>query len=304
METKSLKKYEKHSKESGIYKATCTTNGKFYIGSCANFKKRIYQHEYSLNNGNHGNLKFQNNWNKYGAAAFVWEILEIMPNSTELERQLREQWYLDTLWCESILNIRKTTDKVTYRKSVGEEVREAQRQRAKTDPRVVATQFKPGHKALKGKENPLFGRPGANLGKPLSEGHKKKIGEANKKKTKEVWQRPGHTEKMSLAHKGQHSSIATEFKSGKEHPYYGKTSPMKGKKHSDEFKKNRSESLKKKIDNICLVAPNGEIYHEIHGIGEFAEKHGLNSYYLSLLIRGMKKSYKGWTCSKIAETSI
>lgn len=53
--------------------------------------------------------------------------------------------------------------------------------------------------ATSGKNNPMYGKPGTNLGKKFSEEHKKRIGEANKGKKRSLEAR----QKMSLAQKGK-----------------------------------------------------------------------------------------------------
>lgn len=87
----------------GVYKITCTTNGKFYIGSasCVNgsstrigFLGRVNQHILKLKNNKHHNLVMQNSFNKHGSDSFVFEIIEFCDYGKCLER---EQFYLDSL---------------------------------------------------------------------------------------------------------------------------------------------------------------------------------------------------------------
>lgn len=204
--------YNNQSKQSGIYKITCIANNSFYIGSCKEFKRRYRGHLGSLRRGTHHSKKMQNVFNKHGENSFVFEVIEVMIGSTELERQTREQWYLDHLWSKAILNIRKNTDKVKYRKPVSQEFKEAARERARTNPAMIANRFQEGHHGLKGENNPMFGKPSPTKGKPLSEEHRRKIGEKNRQRMLELWSDPKYAEKMSKAHLGKHSSPDTEFK--------------------------------------------------------------------------------------------
>jgi group I intron endonuclease len=59
-------------------------NGKYYIGSSTSFERRVWSHKYELKNGKHKNPKLQAAWNKYGEAAFVFEILETVAEEENL----------------------------------------------------------------------------------------------------------------------------------------------------------------------------------------------------------------------------
>jgi group I intron endonuclease len=82
----------------GVYKITNTTNGKCYVGSCADLKRgmkhRWWRHVYKLKRQNHPNPHLQNSWNKYGENSFAFEILEeCLPEYC----LILEQHYMDTL---------------------------------------------------------------------------------------------------------------------------------------------------------------------------------------------------------------
>jgi group I intron endonuclease len=79
---------------SGIYKITCTVTGKFYIGSTANLRKRLYEHFRTLRHNIHSNPKLQYAFNKYGEECFVAEALELVLTPFLLDR---EQYWLDKL---------------------------------------------------------------------------------------------------------------------------------------------------------------------------------------------------------------
>lgn len=75
---------------SGVYRIEI--NNKSYIGSTVNIHQRWKQHKTNLNCNRHDNQYLQNAYNKYGNAKF--EILENMPNATDIELRNRENYYM------------------------------------------------------------------------------------------------------------------------------------------------------------------------------------------------------------------
>lgn len=80
---------------SGIYKITCSGNGKVYIGSATNFCTRWSMHLHDLRNNKHHGDYMQNSYNKYGEESFQFEILEYVEDVDKLI--VREQYWLDTI---------------------------------------------------------------------------------------------------------------------------------------------------------------------------------------------------------------
>ena len=78
----------------GIYKITCLSTGKYYIGSSLNIKGRFLKHKSDLKIQKHGNKHLQKAWNKHGATNFTFEILQICDPAIRLEI---EQSYLDAV---------------------------------------------------------------------------------------------------------------------------------------------------------------------------------------------------------------
>lgn len=62
-----------------IYRITNMINNKYYIGSAESFARREWQHKYKLKRGEHTNPHLQASWNKYGGDAFIFEIIEEIP---------------------------------------------------------------------------------------------------------------------------------------------------------------------------------------------------------------------------------
>lgn len=62
----------------GIYKITCRSNGKIYIGYTNCFKKRWREHQLALRRNRHENSIITRCYAKYGLESFTWEIIEII----------------------------------------------------------------------------------------------------------------------------------------------------------------------------------------------------------------------------------
>lgn len=63
---------------SGIYRLTCTKNGRFYIGLAQNVLRRWAGHKGLLRKGIHGTREMQRDWDAYGELAFSIEVLEVV----------------------------------------------------------------------------------------------------------------------------------------------------------------------------------------------------------------------------------
>ena len=78
----------------GIYIIINTKNGKRYVGSSINIRKRLWEHRANLRHNHHDNQHLQNAWNKYGEQSFEYSVLEVC---SQEERFSREQFYVNTL---------------------------------------------------------------------------------------------------------------------------------------------------------------------------------------------------------------
>lgn len=77
----------------GIYAITHEATGRRYIGSAVNVDRRWSQHRSELARGVHKNPKLQSAWNKYGADAFTFSVLELVVETPDLVPA--EQRWLD-----------------------------------------------------------------------------------------------------------------------------------------------------------------------------------------------------------------
>jgi group I intron endonuclease len=68
-----------------IYKIINTANNKFYVGSTTNTKERFRTHRNRLRKNRHHSQHLQAAWNKYGEQAFVFHVIESVPEGESLQ---------------------------------------------------------------------------------------------------------------------------------------------------------------------------------------------------------------------------
>lgn len=209
--------------KSGIYKILNKINGKFYIGSAINFKRRFARHARLLNTKEHPNEYLQNAWNKYWSISFEFIILQYVENKADLIKY--EQVWLNFTRCydrEVGYNICKIADNRTgilHSAAAKIKMSEANKGRIKS-PEWQAKITS----ALTGKKrDPSVGKAHSERmkGRDISEQTKinMAVGQAGRKHSQES------KDKRSLALKGR------------------KVGGMKeGYKHSEEAKKKQSEA--------------------------------------------------------------
>lgn len=213
-------------KITGIYKITCLSNNKIYIGSANNIYKRWNEHIWELNNQKHDNKHLQDAWNKYGEENFVFEIIEECNKDIKLDR---EQYYLDLY--------------EPYNRDKGFNI--AKNALAPMDGRKHSEETKKHFsETRKGELHPWWGRHHSEeTRRKLSEIHKGlQAGENNPFYGKH------HTDeakrKVSEANKGKHRT--EEQKQHLSEVFSGSNNPFYGKKHSEDNLKKMSENRKGK----------------------------------------------------------
>lgn len=80
--------------KTGIYKITCTVNGKIYIGSSIDIARRFREHRSKLKNKTHNNKYLQRSWDKHGKENFSLSIIEECKENDLIKR---EQYWIDEL---------------------------------------------------------------------------------------------------------------------------------------------------------------------------------------------------------------
>lgn len=200
---------------SGVYRITNMVNGKFYVGSAADVKARWRAHRWALNAGRHSNSKLQRAWDKYGADAFVFSVLETVPDVARLLQ--REQEWLDIFECVLVgYNIALVAGSPTRGLKASEETKAKMSAAMKGRPGVspsAETRDKLSAK-LKGRklsDETRAKMSASRMGRKFSEESKAKMSASAKGKTKSE----AHRAALAAAQTGKKDSEETRLAKSK-----------------------------------------------------------------------------------------
>lgn len=186
---------------SGIYKIINKVNGKYYVGRSANLIRRWIDHKKSLNGGYHKNAHLQSAWNKYGADAFEFVVIEYIDESLlkEIEQKYINKFIEDRKnGIDDCYNISESSESGGFiSEEVNKKISEAKKGKTLTiESRQKISKSNKGKKrseetrkklseSLKGKytgeKSPMYGKTGVLnhlYGIPLSTDHKRKISDS------------------------------------------------------------------------------------------------------------------------------
>ena len=207
----------------GVYKITCLSSGKYYIGYSKEINKRFHTHKMLLRGSRHFNILLQRAYDKYGFDDFTFETLHTC--NTIDEAKLLELQYLDDI------NIRHLLYNMHYNNSGGDLLthhpnRTEIIEKRKRSCRIMIDGLTPE------KRKEIFGQ---------------KIGEKNgmygRTHTDEVKKRSSEIHKGNTYCKGKKASDETRHKlSIVASQRIGDANPFYGKHHSEETKQKLREA--------------------------------------------------------------
>lgn len=220
-------------KISGIYKIINKINGLYLVGSSKNLNGRDCrwkQHKKDARKNKHCNPKFQNAWNKYGENCFEFVIVEKVEPIEKLLLET-EQKYLDIAKMEKdkCYNLCFIVNRgPEWTDEMKEKISNFHKNRIKSS---LECQHISESKR---------GKPAHNKGHPISDEQRQKLSKINmgKKLSEEV------KKKISMANKGR--IVSEETKKKLRNANKGQVPWSKGKKLSDENRKNKSIGAKKR----------------------------------------------------------
>jgi len=269
---------------SGIYKITCTANGKIYIGSSINLHKRWNEHQRHLLNNHHHSPLLQRAYNKYGKEKFILEIIELVMPWSLIDR---ENYWLETL--------------KPYDNKIGFNI----------SPRAEAGMNGRKHTPESRKKMSI-----AQTGKKHTLEQKEKIAAVHRGKTKT----PEAIAKTAAFHRGRKRSPETVERiriavTGRKCSDKSKavTSVLhKGKIVPKEVRakisashmgiKSSPESITKRIlslgNHYEVFSPLGEI-SEVYNLNQFCKDHKLSQSRMSAVSRGEQDNHRGWKVRRI-----
>jgi len=95
--------YKETPRQAGIFQIRNIQTGKILLGSSTNLHGPLNKHRFMLSIGSHDNAVLQQDWNRFGADAFTFEILEIVkPNDDPIFNIDDELTLLEQIWIEKL----------------------------------------------------------------------------------------------------------------------------------------------------------------------------------------------------------
>jgi len=105
METRSEIKraYKEAPRQAGMFQIKNTVTGRVYLGSSLNLHGPLNKHRFTLKYGSHDVTALQKEYNEFGAAAFVFEILEVVKPSEDPAFNLEDELSkLEQAWIQKL----------------------------------------------------------------------------------------------------------------------------------------------------------------------------------------------------------
>ena len=97
------REYKEREKPAGVFQVKNTVNGKVLLGSSLNLEGPLNGHKFMLTIGAHRDKVLQQEWNKYGADKFVFEILEVVKVKDDPSFNLSDELtLLEQIWLEEL----------------------------------------------------------------------------------------------------------------------------------------------------------------------------------------------------------
>jgi len=235
-----------------IYKIINTENGKFYVGSTTNTKERFRTHRNRLRKNRHHAKHLQAAWNKYGEQAFVFHVIQTVPEGESLQ-EAENVWLAEHVGKEHCYN--KSRYSESPMRGVAKE----------NHPCFGVPKSEEQRQAISQALKDFYGQDITNhprFGKQHSEETKAKISQKKKLNPVRYWQGKERSEetkaKVGAAQRGKpkaagrtvsaegKAKIRANIEAGRSHVHWV------GKKHTEEAKAKMSKTVFVKPDGILF----------------------------------------------------
>jgi len=232
----------------GVYKITCLSSGKYYIGYSKEIEKRFHTHKMLLRASRHFNILLQRAYDKCGCDDFTFEILHTC--ATVDEAKALELQYLDDI------NIRPLLYNIHYNNSGGDLLTHHPN-RTEIIEKMARTITELNNNMTKEERQQKYGQSGETngmYGRTHTDEVKKRISEL---KTGNTYCKG----KKASDETRQKMSIVASQRIGDANHFFGKN-------HSEETKQKIREANKGRLPpNIRKVIVDGILYSSVNEAG-------------------------------------
>lgn len=249
--------------KSGIYCIRHIQSNNIYIGSAKDFWTRWRYHFWELNNNKHHSKHLQNAWNKYGADAFEFKILETC--------LLDELIYLEDIYLASCLCIYNHKEKASsnlghkYNNEFKQACSKAQKQIVKERREGI----RPWHSSSK---NYVIIKPDGTIEYIYNLYEYCRVNKLDSSKMVKI------AKGIKQWEKGYQC-----FYLGEEHKALDISLYKKPKDNTGKSKK-------------CIIySPNKKVKYEVESLAPFCKENNLNRSLMSRVCRGEQSHHKQWT---------
>ena len=269
------------SERYGVYLIRNKIDDKVYVGSCIrSFRRRAQSHVRCLIKGIHANPKLQNSWNKHGAAAFEFLIIDYC--QTPQETKVIEQSRLDSLFGAGCYNIARTTECPMLGRRHSEEARLKMSVASKSRAKEIGELTRARQLGTKHSPCSILRMRKAAL-------------ERDDTKRQAVLKSPSHRHLISSLMKGRRfeGSVKTSTKRFQNPEYIEKVRQINQTRERPD-KEIRRLSLAR-TQGMSYIFTKSETRYPAASIRQFCSHFKLRRHEIRSLMKGERAQYRGWT---------
>ena len=265
-----------------IYKIINTVNGKFYVGSTTNTRERFRVHRKRLRKGNHHAKHLQAAWNKYGENAFVFVVIETIPDGQSLQAA-EDVWLAEHVGKEHCYNKSRYSD-TPMRGIAKEDHPSFGRPKTEEERQAISATLKEFYAA------DITNHP--RFGKQHTEEVKERIRQKKLANPTKAWlgkERSDETKaKISAAQAGV--AKATGRKVSEEGRDKIRANIEAGRSHRHWLGRKHTEEAKAKMSKTVFVKPDGILFPSLSAVLQY---YGLKMPTLNRALKSGKPLQKG-----------